>query len=66
MVKVENRKNDSLKQLLRRLTVITYHFIHNGLYMKYSVPASSYTNYEDLKRDAYNSLCGKGDIENDC
>lgn len=49
MVKVENRKNDSLKQLLRRLTVITYHFIHNGLYMKYSVPASSYTNYEDLK-----------------
>lgn len=56
MVKVEHRTNDSLKQLLRRLTKITYHFIHNGLYMQYSIPASSYTNYGDLKRDAYNSL----------
>lgn len=56
MVKQDNRTNDSLKQLLRRLTKITYHFIHNGMYMKYSIPASTYTNYDDLKRDAYHNI----------
>lgn len=64
MVKLEKRKQDSLEQLVRRLTVITYHFIHNGVYMKYSIPASSYKDYESLKRDAYASVAGMSGGEN--
>lgn len=56
MVKVENRTNDSLKQLLRRLTKITYHFIYSGMYMQYSISASAYKDYDSLKQDALNSL----------
>lgn len=64
MVKEENRKKDTLEQLMRRLSVITYHFIHNGVYMKYSIPATSYTDYESLKRDAYASVVGGNGGEN--
>ena len=64
MVKEENRKKDNLEQLMRRLSVITYHFIHNGVYMKYSIPATSYTDYESLKRDAYASVVGGNGGEN--
>lgn len=63
-MKQEKRKQDSLEQLMRRLTVITYHFIHNGAYMKYSIPATSYTDYESLKRDAYASVVGGSGGEN--
>lgn len=55
MVKDENKNNDSLKQLLRRITKITYHFIDNGIYLEYSIPASRYSNYEDLKRAAHSN-----------
>ena len=55
MVKQENKRIDSLNQLLRRLDVIVYHYIWNGEYKKYCMPASIYTNYEALKQAAYNS-----------
>lgn len=53
MVKEENKANDSFKQLLRRITKITYHYVENGEYREFSIPASQYTNYEDLKKAAH-------------
>ena len=55
MVKQENKRIDSLNQLLRRLDVIVYHYIRNGEYKEYRMSASNYTNYEALKQAAYNS-----------
>lgn len=55
MVKEEYRNNDSLKQLLRRLDEIVYHYIDNGKYMEYRIPASQYTNYDDLKKAAHST-----------
>ena len=57
MVKEESRGNDSMKQLLRRLDVIVYHYIEDGRYMEYSIPASQYTSYEDLKLKAHSCSC---------
>lgn len=48
MVKPENKKTDSFEQLLRRLDVIVYHFIENGIYKEFCIPASEYKNYADL------------------
>jgi hypothetical protein len=56
MVKVENRSNDSLKQLLRRLDIIVYHYIENGVYKQYRMPAYAYTNYENLMNNAKNNV----------
>lgn len=55
MVKDEHRNNDSFKQLLRRLDVIVYHYIDNGAYMEYCIPASQYTDYESLKKAAHSA-----------
>ena len=38
--------------MLRRITKITYHYVENGEYREFSIPASQYTNYEDLKKAA--------------
>ncbi len=55
LVSNDKRENDSLKQLLRRLDYIVYHYIENGLYKEFRLPASEYVNYEDLKRRVYES-----------
>lgn len=53
MVHLENRKTDVDKQLLRRVTDITYCFIDKtGNYCRYEIPMSDYTNIENLKHDA--------------
>lgn len=56
MVKPENRRNDSFEQLLRRLDTIVYHYIEDGKYKEFRMSASSYINYEDLKRQAGGKL----------
>lgn len=53
MVDECNRKTDTLQQLLRRISTIEYHYIENSEYKSYSIPASEYTTYEDLKQKAH-------------
>lgn len=59
-VKSEYRQTDSIQQLLRRLDVIVYHYVENGEYKEYRMPASEYINYEHLKECARNNV----DFEN--
>lgn len=49
MVKPEHRKIDTLRQLMRRLDTVVYHFIENGMYKEFRIPASDYVDYADLK-----------------
>lgn len=49
MVKPEHRKIDTLQQLMRRLDTVVYHFIENGVYKEFRIPASDYVDYADLK-----------------
>jgi len=66
MVKEDNRPNDSLKQLMRRITRITYHFIDDkGGYREYSIPATQYTSYENLKKAAIHEYQQKYVMPND-
>ena len=52
MVDDDKKSRDKIEQLLRRLDLIVYHYIEDGEYKTYSIPASEYINYEDLKRRA--------------
>lgn len=52
MVDPTVRDRDKLKQLLRRLTTIRYCYKEGEHFRSYSMPASEYTNYEDLKQRA--------------
>lgn len=52
MVKEENRKIDSLGQLIRRINKVVYHYIWEGQYLTYSVDGKDYTNYEQLEIQA--------------
>lgn len=52
MVKEEKRGRDSIKQLLRRLDEIWYKYKTDEGYKTYIIPASEYTNYEELKQRA--------------
>lgn len=56
MVDDDIKARDKIDQLLRRLDAIVYHYIKDGEYKTFSIPASEYKNYEDLKRRA---LCNK-------
>lgn len=49
MVKVENRKHDTLNQLMRRLDTVVFHYKENDEYKEFSIPASDYVDYLDLK-----------------
>lgn len=51
-VKLEERGNDTFKQLIRRLDVIVFHYIENCEYKEFPMPAKYYINYEDLKNNA--------------
>jgi hypothetical protein len=52
MVANDMQKRDKLEQLLRRLDKIVYHYVKDGEYKSFSIPASEYTNYENLKQRA--------------
>lgn len=51
-VKQEQMNVEESKQLLRRLDTIVYHYIEDGVYKEFSIPASEYKDYDDLKRRA--------------
>ncbi len=52
MVDEDKRDRDKIEQLLRRLDVIVYHYKEDGEYKTYSIPASEYKGYDDLKQRA--------------
>lgn len=56
MVDDDIKARDKIDQLLRRLDVVVYHYVQGGEYKTYSIPASEYVNYADLKKRA---LCEK-------
>lgn len=58
MVDEERRGVDSIKQLLRRLDVIVYHYKQADEYKSYSIPVSEYIDYEDLKQRAFENEKG--------
>ena len=53
MVKSELREIESMTQLMRRLDTIVYHYVDNGVYKEYRMPASDYVDYADLKQRAH-------------
>lgn len=54
LVSVEDRENDSMKQLFRRINTVVYHWKDGELYKEFRQPMTEYTRYEDLKRLAGN------------
>lgn len=55
MVEEDVQGRDKQKQLMRRITDITYCFIdQDGAYQKYTIPMSEYEGYDALKAQALN------------
>lgn len=54
LVSVEDRENDSMKQLFRRINTIVYHWKDGKEYKEFRQDMREYTRYEDLKRLAGN------------
>lgn len=52
MVEDDKKDRDKIDQLLRRLDLIVYHYKQAGEYKTFSIPASKYKNYDDLKQRA--------------
>lgn len=50
MVSLDDRENDNIKQLLRRINKIVYHYKEGNEYKTSEQEISNYTNYKDLKR----------------
>lgn len=56
MVDINDRDIDSEQQLLRRITSYVYHWkTENGEYHEYEIPASEWTSYDDLVKQATES-----------
>lgn len=56
MIDQSQQSIDSFKQLIRRLTFITYHWINEiGKYCEFTLPANEFTSTNDLKHKAYKS-----------
>jgi hypothetical protein len=51
MVK-EHQSIDTLRQFLRRINTIVYHYKQSGTYFAYEMDGEEYENYEELKRQA--------------
>lgn len=64
MVENEKRDRDKIDQLLRRIDVIVYHYKENGEYKTFSIPASEYKDYDDLKQRALGNKDGFVEIDN--
>lgn len=48
----ENQDLDTIHQLLRRISVIVYHYKENGEYKQFSLDAENYKDYDSLKAAA--------------
>ena len=48
VVDEENRQTDTFAQFLRRLDVIVYHYVADGVYETLSIPAKEYTGFQDM------------------
>lgn len=48
MVQDSERSTDSIRQLLRRLNTIVYHYIKDGEYKTFEMPASEYRNKDHM------------------
>lgn len=58
MVEDDKQARDKIDQLLRRLDLIVYHYKQDDEYKTFSIPASEYVNYDDLKRRAISDSDG--------
>ena len=56
MVREENRKIDSMYQMMRRIDKIVYHYIKDKDYRTYTMDAKDYSTFEDL-RNKVDILC---------
>jgi len=52
MVDTDRRSRDSIKQLLRRIHTVVYHYKENGNFKTFELPATEYIDYATLKRQA--------------
>lgn len=50
MVDESNRNKDKINQLMRRIHSIVYHYKEDNQYKQYELPASEYSNYQNLKQ----------------
>lgn len=56
----ENQDVDGIEQLLRRITMVCYHYIdYNGDFRKFELPMCEYKGIEDLKEKALKSAVGQ-------
>jgi hypothetical protein len=46
---IENEDLDTIQQLLRRITTVSYHYKNNNEYKRFDLPINEYHGYEDLK-----------------
>lgn len=53
MVADDNKRLDSINQLLRRITSVVYHYVENGEYKTYTVDSQNYVDYSTLVQDAH-------------
>lgn len=54
LVSAEDRENDSMKQLFRRINTIVYHWKDGEEYKEFRLPMEQYHRYEELKHLAGN------------
>ncbi|MBN7774407.1 hypothetical protein [Clostridium aminobutyricum] len=58
MVENDRRNRDKIDQLLRRLDIIVYHYKEDADYKTFSIPASEYIDYDNLKQRALGNKAG--------
>ena len=52
MVSRDNQSKDTIKQLLRRITLYVYHYKIGDEYKTFELTGDQYVNFDDLKRRA--------------
>lgn len=55
MVNKETQAKDTIKQLLRRITLYVFHYKENGEYKTFELPGDQYKNIDDLRWQATGS-----------
>ena len=50
MVRIENQKKYSIKQLLRRISKYVYHYKQGNVYKIFEFESNQYKDFDDLKR----------------
>ncbi|MDF2587411.1 MAG: hypothetical protein K0S41_1252 [Anaerocolumna sp.] len=48
----ENENLDTIQQLLRRITTVSYHYKNNNEYKRFDLPINEYHGYENLKNQS--------------